>query len=554
MKKHGHGNQTRSFALSNFFQGCIKHNTIMLGIASLIWLIIKSGRKPSRMQYPCQKAAASYVGFFLLPLLIALVHKAYYYFKAYNRRSMVRSIVLAAISMGLLFSSTHIWDRYQQAKQSVYYIQLKSKSPFGKKTMTALGISSGLLTIPHAMALPSPHRVVSVHHSGATNWEFACTGSGSCPVYYGDSDYVDQSIVNQMFDKGMQTLTDTDSTEDAWQMILPDYQNEEIVAIKVNFNDSIMGGGTSGYGDDDAYVDALPQVVNAVISGLITRGVAQENIRIFDSSRHITDRFRNLIAYPNVTYYDRSGNGDDVNASTFDSAIASASIDFSNSGYPASSSTHKITDVLIESDYLINIPIMKRHGGAGITLSLKNHLGSINGFVSGGHTMHRYFYLNGSQYDSTSNPIVDINANTQIKDKTVLIIGDGLYAGWSSNNTPPQRWDSFNNDSPNMLFFAADPVAADSVMFDYLDMEGYVRPASEDIMIVAANSGLGVHERWNNNEDREYTAIDYVPIDLDLKEIADRFGRTDCSSECIGQSDGDDDIDGADLAFFAENY
>lgn len=32
-------------------------NVYILGIASLIWLIIRSGRKPSRINYPCQKAA-----------------------------------------------------------------------------------------------------------------------------------------------------------------------------------------------------------------------------------------------------------------------------------------------------------------------------------------------------------------------------------------------------------------------------------------------------------------------------------------------------------------
>ncbi|OFW60085.1 MAG: hypothetical protein A2Y75_02015, partial [Candidatus Solincola sediminis] len=32
-------------------------NVYVLGIASLVWLIIRSGRKPSRLSYPCQKAA-----------------------------------------------------------------------------------------------------------------------------------------------------------------------------------------------------------------------------------------------------------------------------------------------------------------------------------------------------------------------------------------------------------------------------------------------------------------------------------------------------------------
>jgi len=163
---------------------------------------------------------------------------------------------------------------------------------------------------------------------------------------------------------------------------------------------------------------------------------------------------------------------------------------------------------------------------------LKNHLGSINGFYAGSHSMHDYIYLNNGSYDSDSNPIVDINLNTNILDKTALIIGDALYAGWSSNNTPPEKWTSFNNDSPNMLFFGVDPVAIDSVMFDYLDREGYVNPKSEDILIVAANAGLGVHERWNNDTDRKYSVIDYV-------EIGDSGSEPDDSTE-DSESEPDD--------------
>jgi hypothetical protein len=72
-----------------------------------------------------------------------------------------------------------------------------------------------------------------------------------------------------------------------------------------------------------------------------------------------------------------------------------------------------------------------------------------------------------------------------------------------------------------MLFFAGDPVAIDSVMFDYLNSEGHVNPASEDILIVAAEAGLGVHERWNNDSDRQYQTIDYIEIEGAGSDIPD---------------------------------
>ena len=140
--------------------------------------------------------------------------------------------------------------------------------------------------------------------------------------------------------------------------------------------------------------------------------------------------------------------------------------------------------------------------------------------------------------------------NPHIRDKTVLIIGDALYGGWQSNNTAPERWDSFNDDSPNMLFFSGDPVAIDSVMFDYLDREGYVNPASEDILVVAAQAGLGVHERWDNDTDRHYQSIDYIEIEGAGSDISDPDPPADTGDQ-DDTSSGSADVAGSSDVFYS---
>lgn len=495
------------------------HHGLIIGVLSLFWLIVRTGRKPSRIHYPCQQTALINVTLFLVPPVAFLCYWVWSILPRMEAKRLLRYCVVAAVVLGLgvsVFMGRRMYTAYRAGQ---YYRNLQIHGPFGRVAPTALGVAAGtLLTVPHAMGLPSPHRVVSVHDEDATAWTFTCTGSGACPEYYGDDAYVNQSVVDQMVATGLKALTGADSVAAAWQVILPGYQSGETIAVKVNFNDAIMGGGTSGYGDNDAYVDALPQIVNSLVAELVDFGVSPEDIWVYDASRYITDRFRERITFEDIQYVDRYGNGADVQAATFDSTDPGAQVDFSGTSYGG---THRIADVLIEADYLINIPIMKRHGGAGITLALKNHLGSIDGFYTGGHSMHNYFYLSGSNYQSDVNPMVNINDASHIRDKTVLIIGDALYGGWRSNNTPPERWVSFDNDSPNMLFFAGDPVAVDSVMFDYLDHEGYVNPASEDILIVAAEQGLGVHERWNNDTDRQYQSIDYIEIEGADSDIPD---------------------------------
>jgi hypothetical protein len=108
---------------------------------------------------------------------------------------------------------------------------------------------------------------------------------------------------------------------------------------------------------------------------------------------------------------------------------------------------------------------------------------------------------------------VDIYNNTHIRDKTILTVGDALYAARINNyNEIPSPWPSFGNQSPNSLFFSTDPVAIDSVMVDFLHEEGGVPDGSDDYLVLAAASGLGVFERWDDSH--QYQDIDYQYIEI----------------------------------------
>jgi uncharacterized protein (DUF362 family) len=170
----------------------------------------------------------------------------------------------------------------------------------------------------------------------------------------------------------------------------------------------------------------------------------------------------------------------------------------------------KVTDVLVEATYLIDMPIMKSHIGAGITLTFKNHFGSIaNPFL-----LHDWFPPGGPYFGGTAySPVVDIYRNANILNKTVLILGDGLFGNRNDNWSEPTRWTTFGNDAPNSLFFATDPVAADCVMCDLLHAETSVESAADDYLVYAADRGLGTYERgnpWGSG----YNEIDYQKIEL----------------------------------------
>ena len=328
-------------------------------------------------------------------------------------------------------------------------------------------------------------RVVHVHSHDATFW------NTSDHRFW---NYVNQQVVDEMVDQGLMALTGQSSVKDAWHTLLPDYQVGYEIAVKVNFNNS------SACNDIDHQIDALIQPINAVVRGLKQIGVVESDIWIYDAIRRIPDRFVAGSVYGGIQYFD-SGcrNWAGFNTNTY--------ITF-NPPPGVTIPPIRITDVLVNAKYLINIPIMKGHSLTGATVSFKNHFGSINSPSS----LHDTVGLNRSSYRSDYSPFVDLYNSPHICDKTILTMGDGLFAAKQLSHAP-QTWASFGNQVPNSLYFATDPVAADCVMFDFIDAEINLPPSSYDFLRLAWEAGLGIYERgdpWGSG----YSLIDYHRINL----------------------------------------
>ena len=165
----------------------------------------------------------------------------------------------------------------------------------------------------------------------------------------------------------------------------------------------------------------------------------------------------------------------------------------------------------------INMPIMKgSHGLTGVTLGFKNHFGTIHNCAG----LHDQVNVRGpsSGYRSDYNPLVDLIRSPLIGGKTVLTIGDGLFAAknWVQ---PPVTWTTFGNQVPNSLFLASDPVAIDCVMHDLLlaEPDTSICAGSNNYLRLAAEAGLGVFEQgkpWQDPYGSGYTEIDYVRLDI----------------------------------------
>jgi hypothetical protein len=126
---------------------------------------------------------------------------------------------------------------------------------------------------------------------------------------------------------------------------------------------------------------------------------------------------------------------------------------------------------------------------------------------------------------------VDLLGHAHLGGKTVLFLIDGLFAGIHPIDQAPRKWSSapFNGQWTCSLLASQDPVAIDSVGFDFLwtEYDSHPRqPGADDYLHEAALAGnppsgtfydpnhpkgvqrlasLGVHEHWNNPQEKQYS-------------------------------------------------
>lgn len=402
----------------------------------------------------------------------------------FTRSVFLKYLFTTAAGLGLAQLGTAQARKQQQGTASLLYLPLVMQGS-GEPTLRG--------------------RVIHMHAPNVTNWDF------NSSLYYGRTQSpgvvgVNQGVVDAMVDRGVTELVGMplSAVVEAWKALLPNYTAGQVVAIKVNLNNSFSCA-TSG-----AAADAIAQPINAVVRGLKLRGVRYQDIVVYDAIRAFPDRVYQELTDQNIQIHDSSGCHGSM--TTFNSSDPHAVIQF----YPPSGSldTTRVSDSLINAAYLINMPIMKGHSLAGVTLGFKNHFGTTN---DPGH-MHDYVSTSYRQID-VYDALVDLYSNPHIRDKTVLTIGDGIYGSRQTQGSSPTPWATFGNQAPCSLFFSADPVAVDCVMHDLLKAERTsAQPGtSNSYLNLAANAGLGLFESgdpWQLPYGAGYSKISYKRIEL----------------------------------------
>jgi uncharacterized protein (DUF362 family) len=383
-------------------------------------------------------------------------------------------------------------------------------------------------------------RVVWVHNPQATVWD-------GLSDFWWNEKFTDQNLVNEMFSHSLRQLTGQSSDTAAWEALFTHFKTQrgqtggyrpgEKIAIKANLNGSKSHSGPK----NDSFIS--PVVAFALLNQLVQAGVKPDDISVYDASRYVPDPIVNACgtaALAGVCFADFSG-GDGREVCQRDlSQPIQWSVD--PKGNPA-----YLPTVVTQATYLINLALFKGHSLAGVTLTAKNHFGTLMSDLDGkptlnppqGANLHGFVAAYNVQGPpdwswpqapmGSYSPLVDLIGHAHLGGKTLLFMIDALYGVENQNaelsNNSLFQSTPFNNHWSSSLLLSQDPVALDSVGADILVNEpatithpdvlpkdstyqNYLHEAA-----LADNPpsktfynlpNLGVHDHWNSITEKKY--------------------------------------------------
>ena len=523
----------------------------VIGLGALIWFLIRVVPKPSRAAYPCQRAAMP-IAFGFLSFLAGITGIGAFCRLIKSKKPLKYAVKGAAAVLMLCFAVyffvpaaftgcentgggtsgdadiqvATLPDTDNADGSAAAGTEITADEP---KTdgadITELAESTEKMAKNDIFSLEKyslpakgkgifPGRVVYAHNPAAVKFE----GKG---LWWDDKCTI-PGEVKKMFIESLCALTGKNNAAEAWEALFRDfnggepYKKGEKIVIKLNMNQD-------GGGGDSMHIPA-PQLVEVLVSELIhTAGADGADITLTDPSRsigsHTYDRFMNhsdpemkkvrFVAQNHINAVP------DKNEPIY---FADGQIGYVPTDYTA-------------AKYLINLSLFRVHNAFGITLSGKNHFGSVKFDGDDAFSpinMHGSWENGYGQYSH----ITDLMAFEHLGQKTLLYIVDGLYTAYHQGDGTVRKMQSFGGEYPSSLFMSQDPCAIDSVAYDFLSVEIGLDDKFESVMTANAPDNyiieaayadkppsntdydpnktgvrvsLGAYEHWNNDTDRKYS-------------------------------------------------
>ncbi|MBI4583265.1 MAG: DUF362 domain-containing protein [Planctomycetes bacterium] len=278
---------------------------------------------------------------------------------------------------------------------------------------------------------PFPGRVVEVRHPGAVKGQA-----------------VDRDALRDMVSRGLMELAGAPDAASAWRFF---FQPGEVVGLKVN-----------PVGAPRAITHH--ELVHEVVQGLKSAGVAPRDILVFDRYRAQMLKAGYVKNLPEGLRWEASSEDYDnvqLDIAGYDPEVF-CEMDLISPGHhdpkdPRARRSHLSLIVSRRVQKIINLPVLKDHASAGVTLALKN---MSHGFVNNVARSHATHGMNVCNYF-----IPAICSMPQVRAKVVLHLLDGLRGVFDGGPDAAMGkvW------THNTLYFATDPVAMDRIGWETVD-------------------------------------------------------------------------------------
>jgi uncharacterized protein (DUF362 family) len=277
---------------------------------------------------------------------------------------------------------------------------------------------------------PYPGRVVAIEHPGSI----------VADVYQKDT-------IQQMMRRGMTELTKAPSWQDAWRTF---FEKGDVVGIKV----SPVGG---------PKLSSDASVLRSIVDGLNEAGVTNSNIIVFNRYRQETIAAGIDKWLPEGVHFEAASlryTETQLDMEGYDEKyfMEMALIKPQDSPTDAHVRRSYVAKVVTQHvNKIINLPVLKHHQSAGVTITLKN---MSHGFVNNVNRSHLTPTLNACGVFIPS--VVSLPV---IRQKVVLHIVDAVKASYHGGppGKPRFMWE------PKTLFFGTDPVALDKTGLRVID-------------------------------------------------------------------------------------
>ena len=223
-----------------------------------------------------------------------------------------------------------------------------------------------------------------------------------------------KEVARKIISESLKALTGEKDAGTAWKVL---FNKDDVVGIKLN---CLAGRGLS----------PRKEIVDLIIEGLKLAGLEDEQIIVWDKADTDLQKAGYTISYygRGIKYY--GTNNDYESEPEISGSIGSC---FSRI-------------ISKKCTAIINVPVLKDHDLAGVSIGMKNFYGAI-------HNPNKY-------HDGNCNPYVaDLNSHPYIKDKLRLIICDAITAQFHGGPAYNPQWVwNFNG-----IIMATDPVALDKI-------------------------------------------------------------------------------------------